>query len=31
MAKPVILNVDDTRVLQAVARDLRSQYGDRLW
>ena len=30
MAKPVILTVDDDpEVLQAVARDLRQQYGDR--
>jgi thioredoxin reductase (NADPH) len=30
MAKPVILSVDDDpEVLQAVARDLRQQYGDR--
>jgi thioredoxin reductase (NADPH) len=30
MSKPVILSVDDdAEVLQAVARDLRSQYGDR--
>ena len=30
MAKPVILTVDDdAEVLQAVARDLRQQYGDR--
>ncbi len=30
MVKPVILTVDDdTDVLQAVARDLRQQYGDR--
>jgi thioredoxin reductase (NADPH) len=30
MAKPVILSVDDDpEVLQAIARDLRSQYGDR--
>ena len=30
MAKPVILTVDDDAdVLQAVARDLRQQYGDR--
>ena len=30
MAKPVILTVDDdTEVLQAIARDLRSQYGSR--
>ncbi|MBD2776264.1 response regulator [Iningainema tapete] len=30
MAKPVILTVDDDpEVLQAVARDLRSEYGDR--
>lgn len=30
MSKPVILSVDDdTEVLQAIARDLRSQYGDR--
>ena len=30
MAKPTILTVDDDReVLQAIARDLRKQYGDR--
>jgi hypothetical protein len=30
MAKPVILTVDDDpEVLQAIARDLRSQYGSR--
>jgi len=30
MAKPVILTVDDDlEVLQAIARDLRQQYGDR--
>jgi thioredoxin reductase (NADPH) len=30
MSKPVILTVDDDReVLQAIARDLRQQYGDR--
>ncbi len=30
MAKPVILTVDDDpEVLQAVARDLRQEYGDR--
>jgi len=30
MAKPVILSVDDDpEVLQAIARDLRQQYGDR--
>ena len=30
MAKPVILTVDDDpEVLQAVARDLREEYGDR--
>ena len=30
MAKPVILTVDDDpEVLQAVARDLRREYGDR--
>ena len=30
MAKPTILTVDDDReVLQAIARDLRNQYGDR--
>jgi thioredoxin reductase (NADPH) len=30
MAKPVILTVDDdAEVLQAIARDLRQQYGDR--
>lgn len=30
MAKPVILTVDDdSEVLQAIARDLRRQYGDR--
>ncbi len=30
MLKPVILTVDDDpAVLQAVARDLRQQYGDR--
>jgi thioredoxin reductase (NADPH) len=30
MAKPVILSVDDDpNVLQAIARDLRQQYGDR--
>ena len=31
MAKPTILTVDDDRdVLQAVARDLRRQYGESL-
>lgn len=30
MEKPVILTIDDDRaVLQAIARDLRKQYGDR--
>ena len=30
MAKPIILTVDDDAdVLQAIARDLRRQYGDR--
>jgi CheY-like chemotaxis protein len=30
MAKPIILTVDDDpEVLQAIARDLRHQYGDR--
>ncbi|MGB5959915.1 MAG: hypothetical protein WBG73_04585 [Coleofasciculaceae cyanobacterium] len=30
MAKPVIFTVDDDpEVLQAIARDLRQQYGDR--
>ena len=30
MGKPVILTIDDdAAVLQAIARDLRKQYGDR--
>ena len=31
MNKPIILTVDDDqKVLQAIARDMRKQYGDRI-